>query len=151
MLARLWTRPRRRAARCARPRQAKRTLAYEDAAALLERAAAGELEERDPLRVEVLLGLADARQRLGDAPAADRCLEEAAREARALGNGELLARAALGDGGPDGERGPVRDDVRALLEEALAAVAEARSCARGCSRGWRSRSTTRRRRRCASA
>ena len=102
--------------------EAKRTLAYEDAAALLERAAAGELEERDPLRVELLLGLADIRQRLGDAPAADRCLEEAVREARALGNGELLARAALATAGLTVSVGPVRDEVRALLEEALAAV-----------------------------
>ena len=102
--------------------EAKRTLAYEDAGALLERAAAGDLERGDPLRVELLLGLADIYQRLGDAPAADRRLQEAVHEGRALGDGELLARAALARAGLTVSVGPVRDDVRALLEEAHAAV-----------------------------
>ena len=104
--------------------QATRSLAYEDAAELLARAAAGDLEEHDPLRAEVLLGLADAHQRMGDAPSAGRFLEEAAREARALGSGALLARAALGTAGLTVTVGPVRDGVRGLLEEALAAVAD---------------------------
>jgi DNA-binding SARP family transcriptional activator len=103
---------------------ATRTLAYEDAAELLARATAGDLDERDPVRAEVLLGLGDALQRMGDAPAAGRCLDEAARLARALGSGELLARAALGAAGLTVTVGPVRDAVRALLEEALGAVAE---------------------------
>ena len=141
------------AARCAlrAGRQAMRTLAYEDAADLLERAADGDLDESDPLRTEVLLALAERHQRLGDATAARRCLDEAARLARALGDGELLARAALGAAGLTVTVGPVREEVRALLEEALDAVARTPSCARGCSRGWRSRSTTSRRRRCASS
>jgi DNA-binding SARP family transcriptional activator len=114
------------AARCAlrAAAQATRTLAYEDAAELLARAAAGDLDERDPLRAELLLALADARQRMGDAPAAGRCLDEAARQARALGNGELLARVALGTAGLTITVGPVRDEVRALFDEALAAVGE---------------------------
>ena len=125
--------------------QATRTLAYEDAAELLARAADGDLDEREPLRAEVLLALANAYQRLGDAPAARTCLEEAARLARALGSGELLARAALGAAGLTVTVGPVREEVRALLSEALDAVAETPDCARDCSRGWRSRSTTSRR------
>jgi DNA-binding SARP family transcriptional activator len=104
--------------------QATRALAYEDAAELLERAAAGDLDEDDPLRAEVLLGLADAYQRTGDVPAADRCLDQAARLARALGDGELLGRAGLGVAGLTVTVGPVRAPVRALLEEALGAVAE---------------------------
>lgn len=104
--------------------QATRTLAYEDAAELIARAAAGDLDERDPLRAEVLLGLADAHQRMGDGPAADRYLDEAARLARALGSAELLARAALGAAGLTVAVGPMRDAVRTLLEEALDAVAE---------------------------
>ena len=104
--------------------QATRALAYEDAAELLERAAAGDLDERAPLRAEVLLGLADAYQRSGDVPAADRCLDEAARLARALGSAELLARAALGRAGLTVMVGPVREEVRGLLEEALEAVDE---------------------------
>ena len=104
--------------------QATRSLAYEDAAELLARAAAGDLGAHDPLRAEVLLGLADAYQRMGDAPSAGRCLEQAAREAHALGSSELLARAALGTAGLTVTVGPVRDGVRALLEEALDAVAD---------------------------
>ena len=104
--------------------QATRTLAYEDAADLLARAAAGDLDERDPLRAEVLLSLGDALQRMGDAPAAGRCLDEAARLARMIGSGELLARAALGAAGLTVTVGPVRGSVRVLLEEALGAVAE---------------------------
>jgi hypothetical protein len=61
---------------------------------------------------------------MGDAPAAERCLEEAARQARALASGELLARTALARAGLTVTVGPVRDEVRALLEEALAALTE---------------------------
>lgn len=104
--------------------QATRALAYEDAAELLEEAAAGDLDENDPLRAEVLLALADAYQRIGDVPGADRCLNEAARLARSLGNGELLGRAALGMAGLTVTVGPVREPVRALLEEALGMVGD---------------------------
>ena len=100
--------------------EATRRLAYEDAAELLERA--GEVEGDARLRTEVLLALGDARQRSGDAASADRCFVAAAAEARALGDNGLLARAALGAAGLTVTVGPVRGEVRTLLEEALAAV-----------------------------
>jgi DNA-binding SARP family transcriptional activator len=102
--------------------QVKRRLAYEDAAVLLERAA-GELDERDRLQVELLLALGDARLRSGEARYAEGCFREAADLARALGDHDLLARAALGTAGLTVSVGPVRDGVRALLEEALGGVA----------------------------
>ena len=98
--------------------EATRRLAYEDAADLLDRA--GDIEGDERLRTEVLLALGDARQRAGDAASADRCFVSAAAEARALGDAELLARAALGAAGLTVTVGPVRGEVRALLEEALA-------------------------------
>ena len=101
--------------------EAKRTLAYEDAAELLARAARRARRARPAAR-RAAARPGRRRQRLGDAPAADRGLEEAVREARALGDGELLARAALATAGLTVSVGPVRDEVRALLEEALAAV-----------------------------
>ena len=99
--------------------QATSSLAYEDAAGLLESAVATELAEDDPLRVELLLGLGDALARSGDSPSAEHRFIEAAHQARALGDGELLARAALGAAGLAVNVGPARTDVRALLEEAL--------------------------------
>ena len=76
--------------------QAMRGLAYEDAAELLERVVAGGLDATDRLRAEVLLALGDARVRSGDAPSAERWFADAAEIARALGEPELLARAASG-------------------------------------------------------
>jgi DNA-binding SARP family transcriptional activator len=105
-------------------RQAMRGLAYEDAADLLERALDGDLGERDPARAEILLALGDARVRSGDGPAAGERFREAARAARVLGDGALLARAALGAAGLAVSVGPVRPEVRTLLEEALAGVGE---------------------------
>ena len=105
-------------------RRATRGLAYEDAAAVLERAADAELEEHPALRGEVCLALGDARSRAGDGPAARRSFAAATAIARTGGDAELLARAALGAAGLTVSIGPVRDDVRALLEEALAAVAD---------------------------
>jgi DNA-binding SARP family transcriptional activator len=99
--------------------QATSSLAYEDAAALLERATATELDERDPLRVELLLRLGDALARSGDGPSAELRFVEAADRARALDDRELLARAALGAAGLTVNVGPPRAGVRALLEEAL--------------------------------
>ena len=103
--------------------QAMRGLAYEGAAELLGRALAGDLDERDPVRAEVLLALGAARLRSGDARSADRLFEEVAELARALDDRDLLARAALGIAGLAVIVGPVRDRVRSLLEEALAGVA----------------------------
>jgi DNA-binding SARP family transcriptional activator/RecA/RadA recombinase len=105
--------------------EATRRLAYEDAAELLERAAAGDLDERDPLRAEVLLALGDARLRSGDAPVADRCFAEAAAIARTLGEHDMVARAALGAAGLTVTVRPERPAVRALLEEAVASLDEA--------------------------
>jgi len=117
--------------------EATRRLAYEDAADVLERAADSDLAAAsrpadgdaghaldDALRAEVLLALGDARQRTGDVPAANRCFAEAGALARSLGDPDRLARAALGTAGLTIAVGPVRDEVRALLEEALAAVAD---------------------------
>jgi DNA-binding SARP family transcriptional activator/tetratricopeptide (TPR) repeat protein len=105
--------------------QATRKLAYEDAAELLRRAVASGLDDGDPLRAEVLIALGDVQLRLGDAPQAGRCFEKAAEIARAIADGELLARAALGAAGLTVNVGPAREDVRALLEQALAGVAVA--------------------------
>ncbi len=102
--------------------QATTSLAYEDAAGLLERAVATELDDRDPLRVELLLGLGDALARSGDSPSAEQRFVEAADHARALGDRELLARAALGAAGLTVNVGPPRAGVRALLDEALAGL-----------------------------
>jgi DNA-binding SARP family transcriptional activator len=102
--------------------QATRTLAYEDAAQLLERAAGGDLDELDPLRTRIPIALGEARLRLGDSAAAERCFQEAAAAARELGDPEALARAALGAAGLTVSVGPARQGVRALLEEALAGV-----------------------------
>ena len=103
--------------------EAIRRLAYEDAAELLDRAAEGHLD--DPARAEVRLALGDARQRLGDGPSADRCFAAAADLARAAGDHELLGRAALGAAGLSVIVGAPRAGVRALLEEAVAAVGPA--------------------------
>ena len=105
--------------------EAMRRLAYEDAAELLDRAAEGDLEDRDPVRAEALLALGDARQRLGDGPSADRCFAAAADIARAVSDPELLARAALGAAGLSVSVAAVREGVRALLDEAVAAVGPA--------------------------
>ena len=127
-----------------------RGLAYEDAAELLERVVAGGLDVDDRLRAEVLLVLGDARVRAGDAPSAERWFGDAAEVARALGEPELLARAASGSAGMSVTVGPVRSAVREALEEALDAVDPTPRCGPGCSRASRSSSTTRHRRRCAS-
>ena len=103
--------------------QATRRLAYEDAAELLDRALAGDLDEHDPLRAEILLALGEARLRAADGPAADRCFAAAADAARALADADLLARAALGAAGLSVNVAAVRERVRSLLEEALAGVA----------------------------
>ena len=103
-------------------RRATRGLAYEEAADLLERALAGDLGARDPVRAEVLLALGDARLRSGDGPAAGGHFREAAEAGRTLGDAGLLARAALGNAGLAVSVRPVRPEVRALLEEALAAA-----------------------------
>ena len=95
--------------------------AYEDAAALLERALA-ELDVPDPQRAALLLALGDAQLRVGHADVAQHCFAESARLARAVRDGELLARAALGAAGFAVTIAPARADICSLLEEAVASV-----------------------------
>ena len=95
--------------------------AYEDAAALLERALA-ELDVPDPQRAALLLALGDAQLRVGHADVAQQCFAESARLARAVRDGDLLARAALGAAGFAVTIAPARADICSLLEEAVASV-----------------------------
>jgi DNA-binding SARP family transcriptional activator/tetratricopeptide (TPR) repeat protein len=96
-------------------------LGYEDAAALLDRALA-ELEPPDAEHATLLLVLGDARARMGETYEARHCFDEAARLARALGDADLLARAALGAAGLSVKIAPMRPEIQALLEEALASI-----------------------------
>ena len=103
-----------------------RGLAYEDAADLLERALAGDLDERDPRRAEVLARPRRRPGAVGRRAGGRRALPRGRRGRRApSATHDLLARAALGVAGLTVSVGPVRPEVRALLEEALAGVAEA--------------------------
>src|SRR4051794_40380269 len=103
-------------------REAQRALAYEDAAALCERALAaledGPAEPRR--RAELLLALGDARLRTGE-PARD-TFAAAADLARELGDAERLARAALGFSGLGVTIIAVDRQAVGLLEEARAAL-----------------------------
>lgn len=102
--------------------QARRLLAYEEAAELFAQAiATGPPAGR---HAELLLALADARDQAGERAAARTASEEAAVAARAAGDPLALARAALGVAGRRIVRFGVADDREsALLEEALGALA----------------------------
>jgi Arc/MetJ family transcription regulator len=79
--------------------RAAEQLAYEEASLHYDRALGllGATEESTrERRCDLLLSLGDARWRAGDTPAARASFEEAADLARRLGDGEMLARAALG-------------------------------------------------------
>ena len=99
--------------------QALARLAHEDAARQFERGL-DLLAEQDRARCDLLLGLAEARRRAGDVPGSQTAFAEAGNLARALGDAERLARAAVGS-----FRGHVmaspgwHDPVIALLEDAL--------------------------------
>lgn len=104
--------------------EASARLAFDDAAALLERAHAN--VEAGPRRIELAIALGTALIRAGRPDDGQRLCADAAREARASGAAELVARAALAYGlvyrfG--------RSDARmvGLLEDALAALPEADS------------------------
>ncbi|HET6547516.1 MAG TPA: AAA family ATPase [Solirubrobacter sp.] len=109
--------------------QASRSVAYEEASAHHRRAlAALELARPDdtPARCEILLALGGTLTRAGDADARPTFLA-AAELARADGDAERLARAALGFGGHYAEAGVVDRPLIELLEEALDALGEAPS------------------------
>ena len=108
-------------------------LAFDEAGRLFRTAL--ELGVDDPAdRAEVLLRLGDARHRAGDAEEALQAFREAAAIARDLGDGELLARAAIGF--EETCWRPAIHDAGAdeLLEEAAAALpGTSRPCVRGSS------------------
>jgi DNA-binding CsgD family transcriptional regulator len=103
-------------------RAASAALAYEDAAAHLRTALRIGLDDQ-PHRAEMLLELGAVLSRAGESLASLESLREAAGIARELGDGELLARAAVRF--EETCWRPVMHDqgARPLLEEALAALA----------------------------
>jgi len=110
-------------------------LAFEEAAAHFERALAV-LEPRDPdgerLRCDLLLALADAQRRVGDARYRE-TVANAATVARALGDGERLALAVLANAKPGGamaNANVIDEGLIALYEEAASAVGDADSLLR---------------------
>jgi DNA-binding CsgD family transcriptional regulator len=107
-------------------RYALDVLAWEDAAALFERAlAALELAERPDQRrrCELLLSLGEARMAASDVSAARDAYARAGQLGRRIGAPEVLARAGLGLGLVVAGGIVDPDEVR-LLEEALAALGE---------------------------
>ena len=102
--------------------QALARLAHEEAAAQFERGLAL-LTAQDRGRCDLLLGLAEARRRAGDVLGSQQAFAEAGAVARALGDAERLARAAIGN-----FRGHVlaspgwHQPTITLLEEALDAL-----------------------------
>jgi class 3 adenylate cyclase len=110
-------------------------LAFEEAAAHYERALAV-LEPRDgdggQLRCDLLLALADGQCRSGS-PSYRETVAKAAELARALGDGERLALAALASARPGGylaSANLVDEGLIALYEEARAALGDADSLVR---------------------
>ncbi|MDJ0868044.1 MAG: AAA family ATPase [Myxococcota bacterium] len=107
-------------------RAAQRLLAYEAAAAHFERALQA-LDLRDPddetRRCELLLELGNAREQIGDRLRMREAYAAAAERARRVGRPDLLALAALGFAGRT-ERATPDTGMRALLEEALAALGD---------------------------
>jgi len=115
--------------------RAAEMLAADAAAAHYRRAL--ELEPRlavrdDRLRGELLLGLGQAQVNAGQGQEGRETLRRAAHLARRLGRGDQLARAALASGGLElsTEFGVYDPDLVGLLEEALAALADAEGALR---------------------
>ena len=112
------------AAELAAARQATAALAHEEAAGHYE-AALGVLppdREGGFDRAEALLGLGDARERMGCREAARNAFSEAAALALERGDGRLLARAALGYGGLGVVIAAPDPTAVSLLERALAGL-----------------------------
>lgn len=105
---------------------AQRLFAYEEAAGWYTRALQA-LDLRSPddatRRCELLLALGGACDESGDRPAMRDAFSQAAERARSLGRADLLALAAIGFSGRT-ERGTPDTGMRALLEEALAALGD---------------------------
>ncbi len=95
--------------------------AYEEAAAQYQRAlqALTFAGPDEAVRCELLLRLGEAQARAGDYPDAKETYLQAAQLSRRLGSPEQLARAALGFGEPQAERGRVDQQLVGLLYEAL--------------------------------
>jgi DNA-binding SARP family transcriptional activator len=113
-------------------RRADRLLAWEEAAehyraALRARELAGATDDR--LHCELLLALGASQERAG-ASEHRATFADAAATARALGDRELLGRAALGYAGRWSQLGRVEQDVAALLQEALGELGDEDSALR---------------------
>jgi DNA-binding CsgD family transcriptional regulator len=102
-------------------RAASAALAFDDAAMRLRTAIEIGIQG-EPDRAGALLALGAASHRAGKATDALDAFASAAEIARALGSGELLARAAIGYEDACWRPGVIRRDATELLEEALAAV-----------------------------
>jgi DNA-binding CsgD family transcriptional regulator/tetratricopeptide (TPR) repeat protein len=100
---------------------ASAALAFDDAAMRLRTAIEIGIQD-EPERAGALLELGAASHRAGKATDALDAFASAAQIARALGNGELLARAAIGYEDACWRPGVIRADAIELLEEALTAV-----------------------------
>ena len=95
-------------------------LAYETAAAHFARA----MEVDPPARGRLLPRHGDALMRAGETEIGRAVFGQAANLARATGDGDALARAALGRSGPGVVMRPVDREQVALLQEALAATTD---------------------------
>ncbi len=115
--------------------RAQQNLAFEEAAAHYERALsvlAPHDRAGEELRCDLLLALGDVQRRAGSANYRD-TVAKAVAAARALGDGERLARAALASSRPGGinsNANVVDEELHALYEEASAALGEADSLLR---------------------
>ena len=103
---------------------ARTRLAPEDAVALLEKttAAVEELDTSEADRIDLLLALGWAATEAGALARGRQIFREASRRALMLGDAELVARAALGQGA-ELVFGEVRDELEATLRSALVALA----------------------------
>ena len=108
--------------------RAMRQFAYEEAARLYARAkdVAASLPADERRACDLAQGLGEALMRAGDVEGGRRALRSAAEHARRLGDCERLAHAALASAFESLAPGPEDAGVVALVEEALAALDDAR-------------------------